>query len=163
MQLLVQEVLCCPQLPHAATMLGSDDLEDSLPQCRLCSPGSGPRGNDASLLGHFFAMAALCWEPSKVLGMLNSPYLKNTVSEHFKQLFRQLRAVRPLHFHLLLPGEALGGGMWWGGACTGRLPGAGCAGCYSACKLHQSLRTGVRAAGCDETGKMKLIMTLRRC
>lgn len=37
--------------------------------------------------------------------------LKNVVSEHFKQLFRQIMAVRPLHFHLLLPGEALGGGM----------------------------------------------------
>lgn len=37
------------------------------------------------------------------------------------------------------------------------------ASCCSAWKLPQSPRIGVRAAGCDETGEMKLIMTFQSC
>lgn len=76
-----------------------------------------PHGNDASFL---------C-RGSNLLGAQQSTeaaqlsLVKSSAFEHLKQLFRQNRAVRPPHFHLLLPGEALGGEM----RCDGELPAPG--------------------------------------
>lgn len=41
--------------------------------------------------------------------------LSEHLAEHVEQCFGQFRAVLP-NFHLLPPGEALGGKMGWGGA-----------------------------------------------
>lgn len=158
MQLQVQAALSCPQLCHTAVVLSSDDLQDSIPQCCLCSPGSGPHGNDASFPRHFSHAGS----PAEHWGCpAQLSQLQKAVLEHF----RQLRDVSPLQFHLLLPGDSLGGGRGRMGRCLhwASCLGDGCASCYSAWRWHQSLGIGVRAAGCGETGKMKLIMTLQRC
>lgn len=58
--------------------------------------------DDASFLGPFSLQLSV--GSQKSAGDAQLSLVKNTVSEHF----RQIRAVRPLHFCSLLPGEALG-------------------------------------------------------
>lgn len=60
------------------------------------------RGDDASFVGPFSLQLSVGSQQSA--GNAQLSLVKNTVSEHF----RQMRAVRHLHFCSLLPGEALG-------------------------------------------------------
>lgn len=93
-------------------MLSSGDLEDS-----GVPPVQTPFWSSAPFLGtpHSYGSSLLAaWQNAGDAQLSMAEHL----SEHFKQSFRQFRAVRPLHFHLLPPGESLGGKMWWksGGA-----------------------------------------------